>query len=145
EVFLSASYSTGALLLNADGWKQVWKSDESLSNHYNTSVKVGDFLYGIHGRQEGGAELRCIEWKNGAVRWRKQGFGCASLVAADGLLIALCDSGEIILLEATPKDYTERGRFATLTKPLRAMPAMSDGLLFARDSKTLAAWKIRKD
>lgn len=145
QIFLSASYDTGALLLNSDGWKDVWQNDESLSNHYNTSVKVGGHLFGIHGRQEYGAELRCVEWKTGKVVWQKASFGCASLIAAAGMLIAAIESGELALLEATPKGYTELGRFAALTKPLRAAPALSDGLLFVRDSKTLAAWKLKKE
>src|SRR5689334_17216959 len=39
-VFLSASYGTGATLLQIDGSgaKQLWASDDALSNHYATSV-----------------------------------------------------------------------------------------------------------
>lgn len=145
EVFLSASYNTGALLLDGNGWKEIWKSDDVLSNHYNTSVKVGDHLYGIHGREEAGGELRCVEWKTGKVAWTKPQFGCAFLIAADGLLIAAVETGELVLLEASPKGYMERGRFAPLTKPLRGAPALSDGLLFVHDDKTLIAWKVKKD
>ncbi len=145
QVFLSASYQTGALLLDGNGWKDIWKSDEVLSNHYNTSVKVGDYLYGVHGREEAGGELRCVEWKTGKVDWTKPGFGCAHLIAADGMLIAAVESGELVLLEATPKAYTERGRFAALDKPRHAVaaPALADGLLFVRNDKKLAAWKLR--
>lgn len=145
EVFLSASYNTGALLLEGKGWKEIWKSDDALSNHYNTSVKVGDYLYGIHGREEAGGELRCVEWSSGKVAWTKEGFGCAFLIAADGMLIATVESGELVLLDATPKAYTEHGRFAPLTKPLRAAPALADGVLYVRDEKTLTAWKVKKD
>lgn len=147
EVFLSASYNTGALLLDGRGWKEIWKSDDALSNHYNTSVKVGDYLYGIHGREEAGGELRCVEWKTGKVAWTKEGFGCAFLIAADGMLIAAVESGELVLLEATPKAYTERGRFAALDKPRHAVaaPALSDGLLFVRNDNKLAAWRVKKD
>ncbi|HEY8504228.1 MAG TPA: PQQ-binding-like beta-propeller repeat protein, partial [Gemmataceae bacterium] len=49
RIFLSASYQTGAVLLEVgDGnrLKEVWSGDEMLSNHYNTSLLCGDFLYG---------------------------------------------------------------------------------------------------
>ena len=58
-VFLSASYETGATLLRleADQAKQVWASDDALSNHYATSVYKDGYLYGYHGRQEFGPKF----------------------------------------------------------------------------------------
>ncbi|MFL5338889.1 MAG: PQQ-binding-like beta-propeller repeat protein [Gemmataceae bacterium] len=150
QIFLTASYNTGALLLdwNKGEPRDVWKNDRSLSCHYNTPVKVGDYLYGIHGRQEAGAELRCVEWPTGAVKWAKPGFGCAALIAADGLLVAVAESGEFVLLEPSPEAYREKGRFAALPrrepKPVVAPPALADGRLFARDGKRLAAWDLKK-
>jgi outer membrane protein assembly factor BamB len=87
-VFISASYGTGAILLRVKkkGMDEVWKSDEVLSNHYDTSVQHSGFLYGCDGRQEEGARLRCVELKTGKVRWTKKGFGCGSMILADGHL-----------------------------------------------------------
>ena len=66
-VFLSASYGTGATLLQIDGTsvKQLWASDDALSNHYATSVYRDGYMYGYHGRQEFGQSLRAIELKTG--------------------------------------------------------------------------------
>src|SRR5262249_20907071 len=116
QIFLSASYGTGALLLNWNRGepRDVGVNDKSLSSHYNTPVKVGEFLYGIHGRQEYGADLRCVEWASGNVRWSKAGFGCAALIAADGMLIAVAESGALVLLEPSPEAYREKARFAAL-------------------------------
>src|SRR5438445_5359015 len=62
EVFFSASYDTGAILVRVhkNGFDEVWKHDESMSNHYNTCVYHAGHLYGIDGRQEQGARLRCV-------------------------------------------------------------------------------------
>jgi outer membrane protein assembly factor BamB len=150
HVFLSACYSTGALLLNVNGWKDVWKNDESMSNHYTTCVKIGGYLYGSHGRQEEGAVLRCVEWKTGKVMWTKEGFGCAWLIAADGLLLAVRESGKITLLEANPKEYTEKSQFEAFPmseqrgKYLRSAPALAEGVLYARNEKKLVAWRVAK-
>jgi len=150
QIFLSACYNTGALLLNVNGWEDVWKNDDSMSNHYTTCVKVGDYLYGCHGRQEEGALFRCVEWKTGKLMWTKEGFGCAWLIAADGLLLAVQESGKIVLLEANPKEYIEKSQFEAFPKPeqrgkyLRAAPALADGILYARDAKKLVAWKVAK-
>jgi outer membrane protein assembly factor BamB len=144
QLFLSASYGTGAILLDDLGknLKTVWRSDNALSSHYNTPVKVGDHLYGVHGRQEEQPQLCCVEWKTGTVKWTRPGFGCSALVAIDGLLIASNEAGEFVLLKASPDSYQELGRFSGLSKPVRAMPAVAQGTLFARDGRTLAAWKI---
>ncbi len=147
QLFVSASYDTGAILLKIgkDGPVEVWKSDEVLSNHYNTSVAHDGFLYGIDGRQDiGAARLRCVELKTGKIRWTETPFGCAALVYADGNLIVLTDKGVLVLIEATPDGYREKGRAAVLTKPCRCAPALADGRLFARDGKRLVAWNLKK-
>jgi outer membrane protein assembly factor BamB len=146
EVFVSASYSTGAGLfeVTAEGLREVWANDRSLSSHYNTPVQRGGYLYGIDGRQEGGAaELRCVEWKTGKVVWSKEEFGCATLTLVDGNVLALNERGELLLIEATPAGYREKARAAVLGNPCRAAPALADGRLYARDGKKVVCLDLR--
>jgi len=147
EIFLTVSYSTGSALVRAEGneLEEVWANDKSLSSQYNTPVRVGDYLYGVHGRADvGTATLRCVEWKSGAVKWNQPNFGVASLIAVDGGLLALTESGELVRFEASPEGYKERGRAAILTKPTRALPGLADGRFFARDGTRLVAVELRK-
>jgi outer membrane protein assembly factor BamB len=146
EIFLSVSYGTGGILLRAKGdeVEEVWSNDRSLSCHYNTPVRVGEYLYGVHGRQEGGgAKLRCVEWKTGAVKWSVDRFGVASLIAVDGGLLALTEGGELVRFDASPVAFTERARAAILGSPTRAAPALADGRLFARDGGKLVCVKLK--
>jgi outer membrane protein assembly factor BamB len=147
EVFLTASYGTGAVLLRVskDGAEEVWKGDESLSSHYNTPVVKDGYLYGIDGRQEAGARLRCVELKSGQVKWEKDRFGCASMILADGQLIALTENGDLVLIEPTPEGYREKARAAVLrATPCRAEIALADGRLYGRDGKRLVCWNLKK-
>jgi len=146
EIFLSVSYDTGALLLHAEKGelKEIWKNDESLSAHYNTPIYDKGHLYGIHGRQEYGAMLRCIEWSVGKVRWTKEGFGCATILKADGMAIALSEDGDLVLFEPSPDSYKELARASLLTKPCRAHIALADGRLYARDGKRLICVELKK-
>jgi len=147
RIYLSTSYSTGAIVLDLAKGKaeEVWKGDRSLSNHYNTPVLVKGHLYGIDGRQEGGqAQLRCVEWDTGKVRWTKEGFGCAGLIHADGLVIATVESGEVVLFDPSPESYKELARSMVLESPVRALPALSGGRLFVRDGKKLLALEVGK-
>jgi outer membrane protein assembly factor BamB len=147
EVFLTACYSTGAVLLRVtkDGPEEVWKGDESLSCHYGTPVYHDGSLFGFDGRQEEGGRLRCIGWKTGKVHWTKDGFGCGSLILAGGNLIVLSEDGDLVLVETTPSAYHEKSRASVLTGPCRAQIALAAGRLFARDNKNLKCWNLKKD
>src|SRR5262249_37483199 len=103
------------------------------------------YLYGIDGRQEQGARLRCVELRTGKVQWEKERFGCASLILADGRLIALTEDGELVLIEPTPEGYREKSRAAVLTATrCRAEVALDEGRLYGRDGKKLVCWNVRK-
>lgn len=146
HVFVSTTYSVGAFVarVKADGLEQLWANDESLSNHYNTSVRAGDYLFGLDGRQESGVELRCVEWKTGKVRWGKSRFGCSTLTRVGEQIIALTELGELVRFDATPEAYRERARATILSKPTRAAFAIANGRLFARDEKKLVCVDLRQ-
>ncbi len=60
QLFFTSCYDTGAILVRAarDGIEEVWSNDRSLSCHFGTPVYHDGCLYGFHGRQETGTELR---------------------------------------------------------------------------------------
>jgi outer membrane protein assembly factor BamB len=146
HVFLTACYGTGAVLLKVrpDGVDEVWQSDEVLSAHYGTPVRQGDFLYGFDGRQEEGPRLRCVEWKTGKVRWTQEGFGCGSLVLADGRLIVLTEAGDLVSVAAAPDGYRELARANVLAGPCRAQLALANGRLYGRDDQKVVCWNVKK-
>jgi outer membrane protein assembly factor BamB len=138
-VFLSASYGTGAVLLQIKGSeaRQVWTSDDALSNHYATSVHKDGYLYGYHGRQEYGPSLRCIEARTGKVMWDEDGFRAGTITLAGDLLVILREGGELVLAPASPKEFRPLARASILPATIRAYPALADGHLYARNEKTL--------
>jgi outer membrane protein assembly factor BamB len=145
-IFLTACYGTGAVLLRPGkgGLEEVWKGDDRLSCHFGTPVAHQGFLYGFDGRQEQGTEFRCVELKTGKVRWSREGFGCGSLILAEGRLIVFSEGGDLVLVEATPEAYRERARAAVLKGPCWAPPALADGRLYARDQGRLVCWDLRR-
>jgi len=146
SVFLSACYNTGAILLHVhkDHVEEIWKSDEVMSNHYNTCVAYQGHLYGCDGRQEQTARLRCVDMKTGKVAWTEEGFGCATAVLAEGNLILLSENGDLVLVQATPDAYKEKARAKVLGKPSRSPIALANGFLYARDAKKLGCWNLQK-
>lgn len=144
-VFLSASYGTGATVLQFAGgqWKQLWGNDETLSNHYATSVYRDGILYGYHGRQEYGQSLRAVELKTGKVRWSVDDFGAGTITLAGDRLLVLRENGELQMAPATPEAFRPAAKAKLLDPTVRAYPALSDGLLFVRNEKTLACFNLR--
>jgi outer membrane protein assembly factor BamB len=145
-VFFSACYGPGAMLLAVAGdrFDEVWKNDESMSNHYNTCVADNGYLYGFHGRQESGARLRCVELKTGQIKWTSERAGCGSVILAEGKLIVLAEDGDLILIQPNPDSYKELARASVMSKPARSPIALANGRLYARDSKKLVCFNLKK-
>jgi outer membrane protein assembly factor BamB len=145
QVLYSSSYRTGAILLKVkkDAAEEVWKSDEVLSAHYSSMVAKGDYVFGFDGRQEEGARLRCIDAKAGKVLWSKEGFGCGTIILVADHLVILTETGELVLVEASPKAYREVAR-AKVLQPTRAPIAFADGYVFARDDERVICLKLKK-
>ena len=119
QVFVSASYGTGAALLEVNGseYRKIWANDDSMSNHYSTCVYRDGYLYGFHGRQEEGQALRCVameDRKSDVGRrwlWRGNSYACPRSFAD------LRESGELVLAPAVRRvssdgacEYPEQGR-----------------------------------
>lgn len=144
EVFLSASYGTGATVLKAQGaqWKPLWASDEVMSNHYSTSVYRDGYLWGFHGRQEEGQALRCVEWKTGKVMWSVERYGAGTASLVDGRLLLVRESGELVVAETSPQAYKGRDLGRALPPAVRAYPAVAGGVVYVRNESTMAAFRV---
>ena len=138
DIFLSASYDLGAVMLHVDhdSPRKIWSGADILSNHYATSVYSEGFLYGIHGRTDPGLSpepsLRCIEARTGKLSWEEKNFGAASVILAGKELLIMKESGELIRAPAASKGYAPVSRAQVLPNHIRAMPALANGCLFAR-------------
>jgi outer membrane protein assembly factor BamB len=146
DIFLSACYGTGAVLLHwtDERLDEIWKSNEAMSNHYNTCIHDNGYLYGFDGRQEEGAHLRCVELRTGKVCWTCERSGCGSMILANGSLIILSEDGDLLLVEATPLAYREKARARVLTNPCRSPIALANGKLYGRDGKKLVCWNLKQ-
>ncbi len=143
----------GLVRLKADGngvaAEQVYFI-RGLPNGMGGAVLVGDHIYGT----EVGQKLIAAEFTTGKVKWQAENFGWASVAAADGLLYLHLVSGEMILVEATPEAFREKGRFTPPSPPKRkqvgqfpegafAYPVIANGRLYIRDLGTLWAYDIK--
>jgi len=153
-VFASTGYQTGAALLKlqpaGDGVeaKEVYFLDaRTLQNHHGGLVLVGDHIYAGHGHNRGFPV--CVEFSSGRVLWggdiRNAGMGSAAVVYADGHLIFRYQNGLVVLIEATPVGYKEKGSFTIpgVTAPSWPHPVVAGGRLYLREQDVLYCYKLR--
>jgi outer membrane protein assembly factor BamB len=117
--------------------REAW-FNKSLRINLPTPVLVGGHLYGVGA----GKDFVCINATNGIVTWSEKGYGDVANVVTDGArLLVLCDSGEVRLLQASPMQHVELGRFQACGKTY-SQAAWADGVLHVKDPGTLAGWRL---
>jgi outer membrane protein assembly factor BamB len=140
KVFITSGYKRGCTVIDISGTtpKKVWENKE-LASQFSSPVYVDGYIYGIDGNA-GKGELKCIDFKTGAVKWN-QNTGFGSLMAADGKLIILNEkknTGVLTIAELSPQGYKELSS-AQVLDPKGAkcwtMPVLCGGKVYCRDSK----------
>lgn len=145
HLFVSASYGVGAnwSKIGATEAKQVWANDDVMSSQYTTCMEHGGYLYGIDGRQDVGvARLRCFDPRTGKVQWTQEDFGTGNLILVGDKLLVMRTEGDLLVVAADPKEYRELARVPLFESTVQALPALSDGLLLVRDTRTLKCLRI---
>jgi outer membrane protein assembly factor BamB len=146
HVFASSAYGTGGGLAqiiasgNGQRAEEVY-FEKKMANHHGGLVLVGEHLYGF-----GNGGLICMHYLTGKIAWQARSVGKGSLVFADGMLFCLGEGHEMALVEATPEEYVERGRFKieNLGRPSWAHPVVADGRLYLRNLQRLTAYDVRQ-
>jgi outer membrane protein assembly factor BamB/Ca2+-binding EF-hand superfamily protein len=145
HVFASSDYGTGGGLVrigtDGAGAEEVYFA-KKMSNHHGGIVHVGDHLYGF-----GNGGLICMEFLTGKIAWVNRSVNKGSLTFADGMLYCLGEGHQMALVEATPQEYRERGRFKidNLGRPSWAHPVVAGGRLYLRNQQRLAAYDVKAE
>ena len=149
DYIYSASGKGGGALVKIvpkDGGQEVEEVyfEQQLPRAIGGAVLVGDHLYGTNSDA-----LLCVDFLTGDVVWRNRSRGAAGVCYADGMLYLHGEgNGEIALVEATPEEYRERGRFAPPNAPDRgkskswAYPVVADGKVYIFDWGTLWCFDV---
>ena len=145
-LYVSASRGTGrcsAYRLTAT--KGTVKSEEiytnkQMKNHYNSCVLLKGHLYGFDNNV-----MKCQELATGKILWTNRTVGKGAVISAQGHLVVLGEKGEMALVQASPKAYTEKGRFQALaSKRAWTPPALARGKLYVRDLERITCISIAK-
>ena len=154
-VFASSAYGAGGGLIklskDADGAvkaEEVYATTD-MENHHGGMILLDGYLYGANGGNSGGA-LACLDFKTGKVMWdQRQSAGRrakGSLALADGRLYYRMESGTMVLIEPSPKQYIERGRFEQPDRsrlPAWSHPLIANGKMYVRDQDILFCYDVK--
>ena len=147
NLFVSAHYGVGAVFakIGPTSADEKWNSDDLISSQYMTPLVHEGLLFGIHGQERvEDSELRCLDPRSQKVLWSKPSFGFGTLIAADGKMLMQTTDGELILWKPDSRSYQELARARVFRSTTRALPALSNGRLFVRDSRTLKCLQVGK-
>lgn len=142
-VYCSAGYGVGAgaakISKNGSGFSATeiyrQRGDKLLANHWSTPVLHEGHLYGMFQfKKYGDGPIKCVDVKTGEIKWEQEGFGPGNVVLVDGRLLALSDSGDLHLIEATPAGYTEVAKAKILDGKCWSTPVISNGRVYARST-----------
>ena len=153
-VFAASAYGAGGgtVKLSKDpsggiNAEEVWFS-KKIQNHHGGVVLYDGCLYGANGGNEGGA-LVCLDFQTGKVLWNQreeQRAPKGSIAVADGRLYYRTENGAVLLIEPSPKQYVERGRFEQpdrSTAPDWSHPVIANGKLYLRDQDVLLCYDVK--
>ena len=126
--------------LNGDQWdvSEVWTSRD-LKPYFNDYVQHVGHVFGFDG-----GLFCCIDLATGKRAWKKgrYGHGQALLLAEQGLLLVLSETGEVALLEANPKSHVELAKIPVIEGKTWNHPVLVRDQLFVRNGEQIACFKL---
>ncbi len=142
RVFISSGYGHGAAVveLQPEGEKfavkPIW-SNTRMKNKFTSSVLHEGHIYGLDE-----SILACIDAQTGELKWKGGRYGFGQLVLASGHLIVTTETGDVVLVKATPEKHEELATFPALNGKTWNHPAIADGRLFVRNTTEMACFRI---
>jgi len=155
RVFAASGFNTGCALLQLIPGKDLIEAkelyhDKKFQSLHGGMVMLADHVYAGHGATFGTAFPTCYDWKSGKIVWqiRGPGQGALATIAADGRLYLRFADGLMVLAEATPEGFKEKGKFQPPHRsksPAWSVPVIAHGRLFLRDQQFLLCYDLRAD
>ncbi len=143
RLFVSTGYGVGGKLLQLVAApaghleaQLVWES-QGLKAKFTNAVYRGGFLYGLDD-----GILVSLDVETGRRRWKRGRYGHGQLLLVDDLLVVSTEDGGVVLVEATPEQHRELGRFAALEGRTWAGPALAGDRLLVRSDREAACYEL---
>lgn len=153
QVYLTSGYGVGCKLVAIAPGNEVSEvyANKVMKNHHGGVIAIDGHIYGYSDK----VGWLCQNLATGERVWReREALGKGGLGYADGMLYLISeDSGEVVLLNPTPKGWDERGRFILTPQTkirkdrgrIWTHPVVVDGKLYLRDQDLLHVYDVRAE
>jgi outer membrane protein assembly factor BamB len=151
RLFISKGYGWGSSLFEvkqdaAGKWSPLSLWDQPLlpvmkTKFSNVVIRDG-YIYGLDD-----VLMSCVELETGRVRWKKRRspeFGHGQVLLVGNVILVLSESGELALVEASPKKYRELGSIQVLDPANITWNnlAFSPPYLLVRNAREAACYRL---
>ncbi len=152
HVFASTGYGTGAVLLelskseNGVSAKEIYFLEgETFQNHHGGLILDDGHVYTGTGHNKGFP--LAVRLADGEVAWgpvRNEGQGSAAATYADGRIYLRYQDGLMVLMDASPEEYRERGSFEIpdVHQFSWSHPVVAGGKLWLREQDNLWVYDV---
>lgn len=143
HVFVSTSYGIGSVMLHVQqgpkGWtvEPLWESKQ-IRLKFNGGVVRDHYLYGL---DEG--ILACFDLRDGTKKWKGGRYSFGQVLLIGDNVLVLAESGEVVLVAASPDRFQELTRFQAIEGKTWNNPALWKGLLLVRNGSEAACYDLR--
>jgi len=144
RLFLSKGYGIGAAVFeieksDAEPWtlREVWRNSGLLKTKF-TNVAIHDgHAYGLSD-----GILECVRVDDGARRWKAGRYGQGQVLRVGLLLLVQAESGEVVLVDASPEKHVVRGRLAAIDGQTWNNLCLSGSRLLVRNAEEAACFEL---
>jgi outer membrane protein assembly factor BamB len=118
--------------------EERWTSEDLNPNFTDFVIHKGHafgFDYGT---------LSCIDLKDGKRKWKatQHGYGQLVLLPDQDVLLELSEKGELVLVKASPDQFTELARFPVIEGKTWNHPALIGDIVLVRNDHEMAAFRL---
>ncbi len=142
--FTGAARGTAAVQIEKQGdtfvAKELWKNP-AIAAQFSSPVLKDGLLFGLADR----GALFCLNAQTGQTAWvdatpRGRGFG--PILDAGAVLMALPNTGELLVFAPSDKGYDEVAKIKVADTATYAYPVLAGNRLFIKDETALTLWTI---
>ncbi len=152
DTIITSTMDNGSTAIKVTGGEKptadkLWQA-KKVSGYFSSGTAVGKdrlFLVTNQLKPVPRADLVCLDPTKGTELWRKEGVGYfhfGMIRTANDKLLILDDAGNLKLLDALAKDYTELCSTKICDGTL-VTPAIADGRVFARDAEEIVCVELK--
>jgi outer membrane protein assembly factor BamB len=152
QVFCTSGYGAGCMLVEINAKNEatkVWENKKLKSQHGGV-INLGNYFYGY----SDDIGWVCLDAKTGDFKWReREALGKGAIGYADDRFYCVDQTdGKVVLIDASPKAWTERGTFtlSPLSKNrspkggIWVHPVIVNGKLYLRDQEYVYCFDVKK-